>query len=1038
MKKTATVLAKTVSSATGSAANEAQLSHEIENALEKACARLDIPWTPYSLGRTVRGKGTKPKFVDVAHGAVVIEYEPPKCFGGAVGAKLDHARKQAAEYAELLEYEEGRPLPEYVLVAWDGAHINFGHFHGGKPVWESLRPFDHTAAIRLLDELEKNGTPLVHPKLLAALVGPDSPYGIVLIPLFFSAIQKAKAGKRSTKTKLLFTEWGRLFGQVVGVQSDNLKNYLSQQQAAHGRDYLSDPAAYLFALNTYIALLAKLVAACALPKASANMLDTTVPIANRIADLETGGLFESAGISNMLNGDFFSWYQDDIHWPRFEKPIAEMVSRLSGVSFQVSKKSPESTRDLFKGIYLTFVPSALRHALGEFYTPDWLAEHALDVLGWKPQNDLIDPTCGTGTFLLDALRRRLEKAKRASKASDLLRGIHGIDLNPLAVLAAKGSLVVYLAHRLKPSDPIRLPVYLADAINPASLDASGCYKHTLQTELGHKDFEVPQRLIQHEEFFQVFARIRQLVDADEGGAAIEAVVMREFGSISLNPAERTALRKTIGTLVDLHAKGWNGIWSSILAERFAAGAIPPVRFICGNPPWVKWSHLPPDYAKFIKPRCEKMGVFGSDRWVGGIESDISTVITYEAIDKYLAPKGVLGFFITGSVFTNESSEGFRQFSIDGGRLRCKVELVEDFSAIKPFDGVSNHPTFLMVRRDASNTFPVTYRIWEARDSMGKIIRSFANAKAFLRVATKRDMLATPVPGGGQARPWLTGTKAQHKTFVKVFSSTAPNYRARKGVTPDRNGIYWVNVVGDRGRGLVEIENQPDTGKTKGIPQRRGIIEGKNLFPLLRGEGVSPFCATPEASLRIIVPQRGMHGDPKLPIHSIHTYKYLNRFKSELEKRSSLRRYQPGQPFYSLWSTGSYTFSPYKVVWREISGRQFYAAYIGSVITPVLGKRLVIPGHKVYFIPAKTEVEAAYLTGFLNAKTVAESVSAYAAQLSLGASVAEYLHIPKYDSKNRQHRRLAEIAKNITKRKGRLIAGESVELDQIAKKILGVK
>lgn len=772
VKKTVAKLTTSVLSVTAASNNETQLRHEIENALEVACASLSIPWTPFQLDRSLKSKGKTTKFVDVAHGAVVIEYEPPSCFRGRIGRTLLHARSQAEEYAELLSHEEGRSLNEYVLVAWDGEHINFGRFSAGSPNWESLVQFDTQSAERLLTEIKQNGVPLVHPKLLSAFVGPDSQYGISLIPLFFEAVCSAEQSKVTTKTKLLFTEWRRMFGQVVGIQPDSMKALLERQEISHGRSYQSNPAAYLFALNSYIALLAKVVAACALPNASQDIRDGSVPIEDRIASLESGELFEHAGILNMLTGDFFSWYADDPTWNRFSPHISGLAARLAGIDFNVSRKTAQSTRDLFKGIYESFVPRALRHALGEFYTPDWLAEHGLDTIGWHVKDDLLDPTCGSGTFLLDAVRRRRISGVY-NNAAELLRGISGIDLNPLAILTAKGSLAVFVAPYLDPASPIRLPVYLADAINPASKGSSGDFEHTLQTEVGQKKFKVPEKLIQHRDFYRIFARIRMLIDADKNAEAIDAAVQSEFALTHFTVTEFQSLLETIETLAELHRQGWNGIWCSIIADRFAAGAIKPVAFICGNPPWVKWSHLPPEYAEFIKPRCLSLGVFSTDRWVGGIESDISTVITYEAIDKYLAPAGVLGFFITGTVFTNESSEGFRQFSLHKGTLTCKVELVEDYDPIKPFDGVSNHSTFLMVRRDAVTTFPVTYRVWSAVDRNGKKVRSFDDAAAFRATATHVDYLAEPVPGGKGARPWLVRRLSMvcSRRFLPVHSKT---------------------------------------------------------------------------------------------------------------------------------------------------------------------------------------------------------------------------------------------------------------------------
>ncbi|SDV50818.1 N-6 DNA methylase [Chitinasiproducens palmae] len=1033
---TTTSLVSAVVSAAEISRNEAQLRHELENALEQACSELSIPWTPFQLERALKAKGKPTKFADVAHGAVVIEYEPPKSFGGRVGAKANHARQQAEEYAELISAEEGRALQEYVLVAWDGAHITFGRFDGAAAAWENLVAFDGVSAGRLLQALENNGRPLVHPQLLQALVGPDSKYGTALIPELYASICRADESAAITKTKMLFSEWRRLFSQVVGFQPAHMKKLLARQEISHDQPYQENPAAYLFALNTYIAIIAKVVAACALPRASQNVLEQGVPVSERLRAVETGELFEHAGILNMLSGDFFSWYLDDSDWPRYHASLGAMLARLAGVDFAVSKKHADTTRDLFKGIYERFIPREVRHALGEFYTPDWLAEHGMDLLEWQPSDSLTDPTCGSGTFLLEAVRRR-RKANGRTTAQSLLAGIHGIDLNPLAVLAAKGSLAVFLSPHLDPAHPVRLPVYLADAVHPATVDFFSNYSHVLHTEVGPREFSVPKKMIGHPDFFRVFAKVRMLIDADYSAAKICGSILADLQAMGLDASDISVVSMTVGNLVELHDQGWNGIWCSILADRFAAGAIPPSSHICGNPPWVKWSNLPKDYAQSIQKHCRGLGVFSTDKWVGGIESDISTVITYQAVKHYLARDGRMGFFLPGSVFTTESSAGFRRFSIDNGSLQCRVLLVEDYQDIKPFDGVSNHPTFLMLQRDAATAFPVPYHSWTANPNGSASQRAYASAEQFRRAAKRNDGTAIPVPGGDGTRPWLVGSAQDQAVFSKVFAAgPKPEYKARKGITTDRNGIFWVHTTGTTEPGLVTVQNAADIGKTKGIPKITAVIESEHLFPLLRGRGVAPFNAAPEAELRILVPQRGMHGDPDLPAASPHTYKFLNRFKSHLEQRSSLKRFQKGQAFYSLWSTGPYTFAPFKVLWREM-GNTFAAAYIGSAPIEHAEEKIVVPDHKLYFIPVETEPEAAYLTGFLNAPTIAKAVSAYAAQLSLGASVAEYLNIPKFDETNGQMAAIGAIARDLTNRFGNVQPSDLALLDSQVRTLLEI-
>lgn len=1036
--KNASRLASVAAAAAEAAQNEAQLRHELEAALKQACEAKRIPWTPFQLERALKESGKPTKFADVAHGAVVIEYEPPKSFAGKANGKARHARTQAEEYAILISAEEGRRLEDYVLVVWDGSHISFGNYIAGEPEWDGVVPFDTAAASRLLDLLECDGRPLVHPQLLRVLVGPDSEHGIALIPLLYASICEAVAAPRASKTKMLFTEWRRLFSQVVGFQPENMKSLLARQEISHDQPYDQHPAAYLFALNTYIAIIAKVVAACALPKPSQNLLDPSVPVADRLRAVETGALFEESGILNMLSGDFFAWYLDDKSWDKSQPHLEAMFAKLSGIDFAIAKKNPSTTRDLFKGIYERFIPREVRHALGEFYTPDWLAEHGLDLIEWDTDQPLTDPTCGSGTFLLEALRRRRLRHGDGASARTLIAGLNGIDLNPLAVLVAKGSLAVFLSPFLDPSDPIRLPVYLADAINPASTSPGlfPSYSYIIQTEIGPKEFSVPPVMIGHADFFKVFATIRMLIDADFNTAKVIRAIKPDLNRMLLNSADIQTIETTVKNLISLHEQGWNGIWCAILADRFAAGAIPPSSRVCGNPPWVKWSNLPEEYTKSIQEECRRLGVFSSNTWVGGIESDISTVVTYQAIYRYLAPSGRLGFFLPGSVFTTPSSAGFRKFAVGPEGVECKVLLVEDFDEVKPFDGVTNLPRFLAVERNAATVFPVPYRKWILAAVPASKLRCSANAEAFRQGAQRKDYTAVPVPGGNSGRPWLIGSARAQAVFSKIFAGSERVYQARKGVTADRNGVFWVREESQRDEKSVTVRNAASVGKTKGIPEITAPIESMHLFPLLRGQGVRPFSAIPDRELRIIVPQRGMHGDPDLPTNAPMTFKFLSRFKSELESRSSLKRFQKGQAFYSLWSTGIYTFAPFKVLWREI-GKSFAAAYVGSALTRFAGEKPVIPDHKLYFIPIETEAEAAYLTGFLNAPVISEAVSAYASQLSLGVSVAEYLNIPRFDIDNAEMVAISDISARITATLEGATTKELMDLDSRVKNILAL-
>ena len=1014
MQSTKSLVAAVLEAAVASG-NEANLRHEIEHLLRRECQKHDIPYAPYQLERPLRGPRKHPIYADVVHGGVIIEYESPGSFSaGRAAAKIKEAQSQAEMYAERMAYEEGRPIHQYKLIVWDGAHIAFGAMEEAGPSWESVSEFHPASAERLFVLLKNQGRPMVHPGLLRTMIGPESAVGTALIPALFEAIVAASQedSVAQSKTALLFNEWRRMFGQALGVATDRLEQLLARQSLAHGQPYEKHVPCYLFALHTFIAVVAKLVSALALPGASQNIQEFHVSLRTRMRALENGTLFLNAGIENMLAGDFFSWPVDDQAWPSIEPPLNSLLTQLGQLSFDMTKRNPESVRDLFKGIYQEFVPRELRHALGEIYTPDWLAGHTLDMAGWRCHNDLLDPTCGTGTFILEAVRRRLMDERdngESHTANEVLHGLHGMDLNPLAVLAAKASLVVVLADRLEPGAGIVLPIYLADAINVAEPSLDGSFSHLMQTERGTLEFRIPAKVARLGHLHRFFRVLREQINA---GMGVERILSAVAGQANgLSEPDLDVLRHTIEILVELHSKKWDGIWCPVLADRFAAGAMSKVSHIAGNPPWIKWSHLPDSYAEFIKPRCAEMNVFSEATYVGGIQSDISTVITFQAIRKWLAPKGRLAFLITATVFANESSQGFRRFSFPDGRPMCGAILVEDFKDVKPFSGVTNHPALLVVEEGRATRFPVPYRIWSAPSGHPE----FSGGEGFRKSAKALKLLAKPVVGT-DAGPWVRGTRKQHGVWDVLLDASSPSaYRARKGVTTDRNGIFFLKVSAatSGSEGVVTVQNDPGAGRRRSIQTVTMEIEATHIFPLMRGRGLHPFRAEVDPNYRLLLPQRGMHGDPDLLADFPYTLRFLTQFRDELEARASYRRYQRNQPFWSTWSTGPYTFSPFKVLWREMSGGRFCAAYVGSMDDPLIGRKVIVPDHKLYMVPVNRLEEAQFLTGILNAPTVATAVGAYAAQLSLGTSVIEYLRIPRFDPGNPNHRQIAEIASNLT-------------------------
>lgn len=127
---------------------------------------------------------------------------------------------------------------------------------------------------------------------------------------------------------------------------------------------------------------------------------------------------------------------------------------LSGVDWSEVKG-----KDVFQELYRCFFPRQIRHGSGEYYTPFWLAEHVLDRVGYEgdARIKVMDPSCGSGVFILSALRRGNAKWGEPK--------VVGLDVNPLAVASAKVNYLLALPEdRADFKSEYTIPIFLLDVL----------------------------------------------------------------------------------------------------------------------------------------------------------------------------------------------------------------------------------------------------------------------------------------------------------------------------------------------------------------------------------------------------------------------------------------------------------------------------------------------------------------------------------------------------------------------------------------------
>jgi methylase of polypeptide subunit release factors len=86
-------------------------------------------------------------------------------------------------------------------------------------------------------------------------------------------------------------------------------------------------------------------------------------------------------------------------------------------------------QDVVGAVFERLIPPEDRHALGQFFTPENLVDLIVAFCVRRPEDAVLDPTCGTGTFLIRSYDR-LRTALGVHDHSQLLEQLWGVDIAP--------------------------------------------------------------------------------------------------------------------------------------------------------------------------------------------------------------------------------------------------------------------------------------------------------------------------------------------------------------------------------------------------------------------------------------------------------------------------------------------------------------------------------------------------------------------------------------------------------------------------------
>ncbi|MFX0035990.1 MAG: class I SAM-dependent DNA methyltransferase [Candidatus Hermodarchaeota archaeon] len=139
--------------------------------------------------------------------------------------------------------------------------------------------------------------------------------------------------------------------------------------------------------------------------------------------------YTKKSLQNIFEFDYF-------FWTRFNKQLFRKIyNRIHNVKF--------AKQDLFSKIYQEIFISDVRHKIGEFFTPSILAEKMIDEV-YKLGLKILDPSCGTGNFLVNIIINILNSSESDTIKSKAIENVFGFDINPLAIITARINIFLLL------------------------------------------------------------------------------------------------------------------------------------------------------------------------------------------------------------------------------------------------------------------------------------------------------------------------------------------------------------------------------------------------------------------------------------------------------------------------------------------------------------------------------------------------------------------------------------------------------------------
>ena len=937
---------------------------------------------------------------DTLYNRVIIEYE------NDLKVNLSHAKEQLAGYM-LGQFNSGEGY-DYTLIASD--FINWKIFSPDISSIENLSTLKE-------DEVVLNEIPSA--SFVLTTLNSDDFYFWLDRFLFKEEKQKATLKRieeafgyqsnvflESYRELSIWFQDAKKHGEVQ-VSFEQWKKFLS---IAYGTFDATDSN---FLIHTYLSVFSKILAYTVV--SNDEYIDE-----KELKGILDGSIFNRYNIRNFVDNDFFHWVKSERNFQNLKKVFRLIAQEISTFDFLSVEE------DVMKGVYQELIDLDTKHALGEYYTPDWLCEKVVDEFNFSKSAKILDPSCGSGSFLRASIHRFKALHPNIS-VDELSNQIYGIDIHPLSVQIAKTTLLITLGKEVIHSKrPIHLNIILANTLL-APEGVKNLFGGEFRMKIDKDQYDLNTQVLEDVELFDEALELcenlaeQTLNRKAESISIFEKILKTHYKQGGYNSQIIESFYKIYLGLKSVKEKGRDSIWKFIvqnlykpyfLAEKFD--------YIVGNPPWFTYNSIKnAEYQLTLNQLAQNYQVKPL-KVANFPHLEIAAIFLAHCSSYFLKKEGKLAFVLPRSFFSSDSHENTRSGKAKGFKLVAAWDLMN----VSPLFRIPSCVLFVE-KSDGSRKIPATGL--NGLKISGSLPTSNCNLKIAAPKLTTEETTWFYIKRAKSSALSATNTKSSNKInpYKKDF---------KQGATIVPRSFYFVELNQEKPLDyidrLINVKTaesvKPDAKRPwKGI-DFNGRMESKFFFYTGLSKSILPFALFKPDLITLPITISSLNGKKKIYLHSA----------TDLRKDGFLNASKWFQDAENIWNTlktenNRGISSEDYINWQnKLTAQNLNAQYLvlynssAKDANAVTVKRSdfsleFIAESVTYVYYTDDKNEAFYLTAILNSTAPNLMMKDFQAKGLFGARHVHKkildIFYPKYDSKIKTHKELAALSEEAHKK-----------------------